>query len=138
MNAIQPGTQPCSVLVVDDEESSQVLARLALEQLGLCNIVAVGDGAAAVRVLDRLSQAPDLVICDIFMPESDGIELVNALVERHYTGGLVLVTGGDSQYLVIAKRIARFHGLKLLASLTKPISTEALQHALFGADQGSS
>jgi CheY-like chemotaxis protein len=133
MNASRPGAEQYSVLVIDDEESSQAMARIALEQMGVQKIVVVGDGAAALRVLDQLVQAPDFVICDIFMPESDGIEMVNALVERRYAGGLVLVTGGDSQYLVIAKRVARFHGLQLLASLTKPISREALEHALFGS-----
>jgi CheY-like chemotaxis protein len=138
MNATSPGVGQCTALVIDDDESSLVLARMALEEIGIRNIVAAGDGAAGLRMLDGLSPAPDFVICDIFMPESDGIEMVNALVERHYAGGLVLITGGDSQYLVIAKRIARFHGLNLLASLTKPIGAAALRHALFGAADGHS
>lgn len=127
-----PGAARCSVLVIDDEESSQALARQALQHIGVQHIVVVGSGAEAERVLDHMQPPPDFVICDIFMPESDGIEMVNALVARHYTGGLVLVTGGDSQYLVIAKRVARFHGLKLLASLSKPINQAELERALFG------
>jgi CheY-like chemotaxis protein len=122
----------CSVLVIDDEESSQQVARIALERIGFTNIVVVGDGAVAVRVLDDMARPPDFVVCDIFMPESDGIEFVTALAERRFGGGLVLVTGGDTQYLIIAKRIARFHGLKLLGSLTKPLRVEALSEALFG------
>jgi CheY-like chemotaxis protein len=132
MSTTQPDAAHCLVLVIDDEESSQALARQSLEFIGVRQIVVVGDGAAAVRALDHLVRPPDFVVCDIFMPESDGIEVVTALVARHYAGGLVLVTGGDNQYLVIAKRIARFHGLKLLAALTKPLSPEALQEALFG------
>ena len=138
MNASRPGAERYSVLVIDDEESSQVIARIALEQMGVRKITVVGEVASALRVLDESLQAPDFVICDIFMPQSDGIEMVNALVERRYAGGLVLVTGGDSQYLVIAKRVARFHGLQLLASLTKPFSREALELALFGpADEAA-
>jgi CheY-like chemotaxis protein len=132
MSAFQQDTAQRTVLVIDDEETSLQVARIALEQLGFTDIVLVGDGAAALRILNHMPRQPDFVVCDIFMPESDGIELVNALAERKYQGGLVLVTGGDSQYLVIAKRIARFHGLQLLASLTKPLRVEALERALFG------
>lgn len=136
MDAAGRGIEQCLVLVIDDEETSQAVARQALLHIGVRHIVVVGDGEAAVRVLDRLREPPDFVICDIFMPESDGIEMVNALVARHYAGGLVLVTGGDSQYLVIAKRVARFHGLRLLATLTKPLSAQALAQALFGLPDG--
>jgi CheY-like chemotaxis protein len=122
-----------TALVIDDEETSQELARIALEQIGFTDISVVGDGAQALLAMDRLQRQPDFVICDIFMPQSDGIELVNALATRHFSGGLVLVSGGDSQFLVIAKRVARFHGLQLLASLTKPLRTEDLAQALFGA-----
>jgi CheY-like chemotaxis protein len=132
MTEAHPNAAQCSVLVIDDEESSQQLARIALERLGFKDIQVVGDGAVAVRTLDRMARPPDFVVCDIFMPESDGIEFVTALAERRFGGGLVLVTGGDTQYLIIAKRIARFHGLKLLASLTKPLRVEALSEALFG------
>jgi CheY-like chemotaxis protein len=126
-----------TALVIDDEEISRELARIALEQIGFSDISVVGDGAMALLAMDRMHRQPDYVICDIFMPQSDGIELVNALAQRHYGGGLVLVSGGDSQFLVIAKRVARFHGLNLLGSLTKPIRTEALAEALFGPEDAA-
>lgn len=123
-----------TVLVIDDEETSQALARIALERLGFTNICLAGDGALAIKAMDNMPRQPDFVISDIFMPQSDGIELVNALAQRQYSGGLVLVSGGDGQFLVIAKRIARFHGLNLLGSLSKPIRTDALSQALFGTE----
>lgn len=135
MDAAHTGTGHGLVLVIDDEETSQTIARMALEQIGFTNIVVVDGGAAGLQVLDWLKQPPAFVICDIFMPDADGIELVNALAARHFKGGLVLVTGGDSQYLVIAKRIARFHGLKLLGSMHKPITSVDLQRVLFGQAQ---
>lgn len=132
MNPSQKNASHCTALVIDDEETSQELARIALEQIGFTDISVVGDGALALLAMDRMQRQPDFVICDIFMPQSDGIELVNALAQRQYSGGLVLVSGADSQFLVIAKRVARFHGLNLLGSLSKPIRTEALAEALFG------
>ena len=123
-----------TVLVIDDEETSQALARIALERLGFTNICLAGDGALAIKAMDNMPRQPDFVISDIFMPQSDGIELVNALAQRQYAGGLVLVSGGDGQFLVIAKRIARFHGLNLLGSLTKPLRTDALAQILFGTE----
>jgi CheY-like chemotaxis protein len=135
MNAQSKPVAQLSALVIDDEETSQELARIALEHIGFTDISVVGDGALALLAMDGMQREPDYVICDIFMPGSDGIELVTALAQRQYQGGLVLVSGGDSQFLVIAKRIARFHGLRMLASLHKPLRADALAEALFGSDE---
>jgi CheY-like chemotaxis protein len=134
MRETHPEAALCSVLVIDDEETSQQIARIVLQEIGFKDIVVVGDGAVAVRTMDAMARPPDFVVCDIFMPESDGIEFVTALAQRRFSGGLVLVTGGDTQYLIIAKRIARFHGLQLLASLNKPLRVDTLSQALFGAE----
>ena len=56
--------------------------------------------------------------------------MVWALVERKYAGGLILVSGGDAQFLKIATTIAGKAGLNLLCSMAKPLSDEALANAL--------
>jgi YesN/AraC family two-component response regulator len=60
------------------------------------------------------------------MPEMDGIEIVNALVERKFAGGLILVTGADTQFLQVAKTMAQDAGLRYLDAICKPLTDEAL------------
>jgi CheY-like chemotaxis protein len=119
-----------TVLVVDDDEYSRELARLTLSQLGYDNVHVAQDGNEGLRVLDTLQPPPDFLICDIFMPDIDGIEFVAGLVRRDYRGGLILVTGGDVQMLSVARLIAVQSGLNVLAALTKPLQQDALQQVV--------
>lgn len=119
-----------SVLVLEDDEFSQQIAERVLHNAGITEIAFAADGANGLRMLDRMQPRPDLVICDIFMPEMDGIEFVGALVERQFSGAVVLVTGADTQFLEIARTMALNSGLRFLDAICKPLSQEALAPVL--------
>lgn len=115
-----------SVLVIDDDEFSQAMFRKALGQLGVTEIHVATDGLDGLRVLSSLPRSPDFLICDIFMPDMDGIEFIGALAKLPYKGGLILVTGGDVSMLEVASDIAEMSALKVLGSFTKPVLPNAL------------
>lgn len=119
-----------SVLVVDDDEFSQEVLRKRLLQFGVRDIQASHDGRAGVLVLDQAERQPDVIFCDIFMPDMDGIEFVEELVTRQYQGGLVLMTGVNRNMLTVAQDIATLNGLKVLGAFTKPLERDALGQAL--------
>lgn len=62
------------VLVVDDETSGRVLAKVILEKRGY-QVVEAGDGLEAIERL-RLQQPIGLVVADLNMPRMDGLELL--------------------------------------------------------------
>ena len=65
-----------SVLVVDDEETSQIYFSRQLQQYNL-NVVAVNHGKQAIA---ELGQQPfDLVLLDIVMPEMNGFQVLEAI-----------------------------------------------------------
>jgi PAS domain S-box-containing protein len=75
-----PDTDPMSaelsrVLVVDDNADMRDYLRRLLS--GRYQVQTVGDGRAALEAVR--TDVPDLVLADVMMPESDGIELVAAL-----------------------------------------------------------
>ena len=119
-----------SVLVVDDDEFSQEALRKRLMLFGVADIKAAYDGRAGVLALDQAERLPDVIFCDIFMPDMDGIEFVEELVARHYRGGLILMTGVNRDMLTVAQDIATLNGLKVLGVFTKPLEREALGQAL--------
>ena len=118
-----------SVLVVDDDEFNQAVLTKHLNLLGLSAVQTVCGGLAGVTALDQMAQPPDIIICDIFMPQMDGIEFVAELVKRDFQGQLVLMTGVNTEMLLVAQDIARMNGLHVSGILTKPITAKSLSLA---------
>ena len=87
-------TAQTTVLVVDDDEYSLYLAVHTLGKLGLYQVQTASDGENGLRTLEVMAQPPDILICDIFMPDKDGIEFVTELATRGYRGGVILNSGG--------------------------------------------
>ncbi len=119
-----------TVLVVDDDEFALELMQIQLEKCGFTSIHKASNGRTGLRALGQMVQPPDLLICDIFMPDMDGIEFVGELVKRQFQGALVLVSGGDKGMLSVAQQIAVAHGISVLGAFTKPLSTDTLAQAL--------
>ena len=103
-----------------------MLVAAALEQLGLDQIQVADDGRHALQLYDRMAVKPDVIVCDIYMPNMDGIEILSALEARQYRGGIILVSGADPEMLELAQVIARAGQMQFLGSVTKPVSSEAL------------
>jgi EAL domain-containing protein (putative c-di-GMP-specific phosphodiesterase class I) len=60
------------------------------------------------------------------MPEMDGVEFLRKLVERHYTGALILVSGEDEHILRSVEKLVQAHGITALGYLSKPVQPKAL------------
>lgn len=67
---------PKRLLVVDDDPNLVLLAKDYLEFRGY-EVVAASNGLEALEVMRRLT--PDLIICDVMMPEMDGYTFVQTL-----------------------------------------------------------
>lgn len=69
---------PQKILVIDDEDDYRTMIRVTLKMIGYDVIEASNglDGLAAARM-----HHPDLVLCDIKMPEMDGYTLLGRLKE---------------------------------------------------------
>ena len=115
-----------TVLVVDDDKYSREVLRRKLGFWGVTDIHVAYDGRDGLNVMEAMVRDPDFLICDIFMPDMDGIEFIGALVKRHYKGGLILITGVNHDMLEVAQNIATLNGLRLLGTFTKPLHHEPL------------
>ncbi len=59
-----------TILLVEDEPDIQIVARLALENVGGFSVEVCGSGLQAVEKAAELH--PDLILLDVRMPEMDG------------------------------------------------------------------
>ncbi|RYJ13464.1 chemotaxis-specific protein-glutamate methyltransferase CheB [Halogeometricum borinquense] len=75
-------------VIVDDSRFMRTLIRTLLEDGGIDVVAEASDGAAAVETVTE--HAPDVVTMDIEMPEMNGIEAVEAIMEDCPTPVLML------------------------------------------------
>ena len=119
-----------TALIVDDDAFSQALAQRILSNLGFAECVVAQDGEDGLRCLSHMADLPTVILCDIFMPNKDGIEFLDELGKRGFPGQVVLVSGGDPVMLEVAEKLGSYGGLHVVATLTKPLDREQLAQAL--------
>lgn len=114
--------QTLRTLIVDDEPLAiERLQILAGQQDGIALVGTATDGASALRMVDAL--APDLVLCDIAMPDLNGLEVAASIDQLDNPPAVIFVTAFD-QYAVAAFDVAA------VDYLLKPVSPERLARAL--------
>ena len=83
------------ILVVDDSLSVRKVVEKALEARGL-EVLAAASGAQAIQMLER--DHPDVVICDVILPDRDGFQICE-YVRSHAAIGttpVLLISGIDN------------------------------------------
>ena len=90
--------------------------------------------ATSVRELHRIladgTPDADVMVIDLFMPETDGFELIGELAERGCSSAIILVSGHNDTLLEGAAKIVKARGLRLLAVIPKPFRLVELESVL--------
>jgi signal transduction histidine kinase/ActR/RegA family two-component response regulator len=110
------------LVVEDDRDFCQVLQRI-LERAGFA-ATAASNGHEALYYVT--TEAIDLVITDIVMPEMDGVELMRVLKKVRPNLPIIALSGAED--LMEYRRIAAHLGAQ--AALCKPIARADLIHAV--------
>jgi EAL domain-containing protein (putative c-di-GMP-specific phosphodiesterase class I) len=114
---------------VDDDVFSR---RLLVDAMALRGYKAHGLAHARDALSEVLGfEPPHAILCDLAMPEMDGIQFIEALGQARWKGGLVLITGEGARLLQAATKLARALRLNVLGSLPKPVDPVRLE-ALLG------
>jgi CheY-like chemotaxis protein len=78
------------ILVADDEPAILAAVRVVLEADGF-EVSEAPDGLAALRLCRR--QSVDLVLCDVFMPNQDGLETIAVLRQENPSVKIIAMSG---------------------------------------------
>ena len=119
-----------SVLVLDDDAFTASLLCHLLHGHGFSRVASCDSGEEALAWLSNPAQCPDLILCDLNMPEMDGIEFVRRLAVQGFQGCLILVTGEEPRIMRTAEQLVKAHGLQVLGCLQKPVSRAQLGQVL--------
>ena len=118
------------IVLIDDEPFALKLLGRQLAQLGCTDHVAYTDAGEALAFIEARFDEVGMVICDLQMPEMDGVEVIRHLAHMRYAGGVVLLSGEEDRILQTAERLGRAHGLRMTSALGKPVSLAHLRDAL--------
>ena len=108
------------ILIVDDELSVRLLAKCCLHKAGF-DVEEAEDGPQALSLFSSLK--PDLVLCDVLMPEMCGYDVCTAM--RKLDGGahvpIIMLTGLDDM-----QSIEEAYSVGATEFLVKPINSSLL------------
>jgi len=118
------------VLLVDDDEFHLDMISAQLLAIGYERVVCAASGAQALAELETWGPDIGAVICDLSMPDMDGLVLIRHMAQRHLSAGIILLSGAQGEILHSAARLVSAHQMNLLGVLAKPCSNEQLQQLL--------
>lgn len=110
-----------TILLVDDDESLRRALRRALEHEGYA-VAEAGNGREALKQLQEVAVA--LVITDLIMPDSEGLELIFSLHRTQPTLPIIAMSGGGHWTPEFHLDLARHGGASHVFS--KPFAVEDL------------
>ena len=123
------------LLLVDDDYIMHRVMTVMLNDLGISGVLNAMSGPEALEILEQNGDGVDVVICDLNMPEMDGVEFIRHLAKRNYSGSLILTSGEDLRILKTVEKLAIEHDLHVLGVLEKPAIPSKLSELLDSLDQ---
>jgi CheY-like chemotaxis protein len=115
--------QPVHILLVEDNVADVDLLRLAMKDADLsCNLTVIEDGGEALACIRQQGKysgcrPPDLIVLDLNVPKSDGIEILRAIRESNaFTSVPVVITTSSSS----PREMTQLQALGITRHFTKP------------------
>ncbi|MDN5482900.1 MAG: EAL domain-containing response regulator [Pseudomonas sp.] len=118
-----------NVLILEDNPFQLMALHQMLNANGVFNVRAAETVETARQSLD--SKGPvDIAICDLYLEQGDGLELIRELAERRLAQVLILLSNAEPDVLEGVANMACQLGLKVLACLPKPASAKLIGQLL--------
>ncbi len=115
-----------AALIIDDDPLYHIVAEETLVSLGFSSVAVAEDGATGIRRLREDPDQFDLVLCDLNMPEMDGVSVIRELGQIDYRGALIIVSGEDMGLISTVRTMAQLVGVRVLGALKKPLDKDTL------------
>lgn len=122
------------IMIIEDEPfQREWLARIARPFSS--HIHLARDGVEALQMLEYM-EPPELLLCDLNMPNMDGVTFLRHLAGRQVQCSVVLISAADSDVMGSVSQMIHLYGMTLAAVLKKPASRHQLIELLQRSQQG--
>jgi len=117
------------LLMIDDDPDMGAFVRAVAEPLGYA-VETHDDAQAFMKASER---GPfDVIILDLTMPNTDGIELLSFLSERRTPGRIFIMSGVDPTLRRMALVLGEAGNLNMAGIIPKPVRVAELRAILAG------
>ena len=117
---------PFAFVIDDEEEICQLLA----STLGKLGIESATFSAAKPAVAALEHRWPAIIFLDVALEQSDAIDVIKGLSEKHYRGTVQLISRGRPWLLEALQRLAMRHALTLRPPLQKPVHGDTIRKVI--------
>jgi len=115
-----------AVMVVDDDPVVLMQMQQMLTGIGIGEVLTARNGVDAMRQMAHRSRALEVVVCDLNMPEMDGVEMIRRFGQAGFSGALILMSGANEQLLATVSNLAQLQGLRVLGEIQKPATPQQM------------
>ena len=119
-----------NVLILDDNPFVCEAIQKQVLALGVSQALIAHSAREALSLLTNDKVGVDLVICDLRLPETDGIEFLRELHKINKEVAVAILSGQDESVLLAAAQVAERYGFNVVGYVAKPASPEDLRGLL--------
>jgi len=121
-------------LIAEDDPFQREGLALLLSHIGARHILQAENGRVALQLLQQPGDPVDILLCDIDMPEMDGMALLRHLKSLEHQPSIILVSQWNTAMRDSVAAMAEAYELDILGTMPKPPSRSTLldllaQHA---------
>jgi EAL domain-containing protein (putative c-di-GMP-specific phosphodiesterase class I)/FixJ family two-component response regulator len=118
------------ILLLDDDPIMMEIQRRMLQNLGYSQLATASSAKEALLQLEHDPGSAELIVCDLDMPDVDGIEFLQNLSASPFRGSVILLSGVSARVMHTVQKLLGDTKLTILGALTKPASRDAIRALL--------
>lgn len=115
-----------TILLVDDDPVQLAILGSYFSSRGVEHIHEAVNGITALEIIEQHHDEIGLILCDLKMPEMDGIEFMRHLKDSPFEGPIAILSSADRFLIESAEKLAKIHGLNVIGTIRKPMSKDKL------------
>ncbi|MGF1726284.1 EAL domain-containing response regulator [Photobacterium nomapromontoriensis] len=122
------------ILLVEDHPFQQQVLTNQIKQANHSHHVISLASTGKEALTHMAAYKPDILICDLNMPEMDGITFLSHLAQQKYQGGIIISSAASPSVIRSVGKMCQNYQLELIGTLTKPTSFDNLHQLLDKAE----